>query len=253
MLNACRSLEGLRIPVEYLPVNGKGVVLAKDLESSLHANASLVSIMMANNEIGTIEPIEELCDIAHSCGALFHTDAVQAVGHIPVDVKKLGVDMLSASAHKFNGMKGSGFLFASNRIDLHPFMDGGGQERGFRAGTENIPAIVAMAVALKKNCERMGMARQKLTELENVFLRSLSLTGIDFIRNGNETHLPGNVNISTGSACDSSNTQVSHVIKAIGVPSEYAYGTIRISFGMDNTTEQASTIARVLEEVIKGV
>lgn len=272
VLNACHSLEKLHVPVEYLPVGNNGIVKPGDLESSLHDDAALVSIMLANNEIGTIEPIQELCNIAHAHGTLFHTDAVQAVGHISIDVKSLGVDMLSASAHKFNGMKGSGFLYIRKGIDIHPFSDGGSQERGKRAGTENVAAIVAMAAALKKNCERMEESALRLHRIEERFLGNLTAANLDYIRNGNSAHLPGSINISirgadgemllhrldlkgicisTGSACDSVNTQISHVIKAIGVPEEYAKGTIRVSFGAENTEKDADAIANSLIDILK--
>lgn len=272
VLNACHSLEELQIPVEYLPVDDCGIVRWEVLESNLHEDAVLVSVMMANNEVGTIEPIQRLCSTAHAHGALFHTDAVQAVGHIPIDVKSLGVDMLSASAHKFNGMKGSGFLYIRKGVNIHPFSDGGSQERGERAGTENIAAIIAMAVALKKNCERMEESMKKLRCLEDVFFERISAANLDYIRNGSNMHLPGNINISikgaegemllhrfdlkgicisTGSACDSVNTQVSHVIRAIRVPEEYAKGTIRITFGTDNTEEEAIVIANALIDILQ--
>lgn len=272
VLNACHSLEELHVPVEYLPVGNNGIIKPSDLESSLHDDAALVSIMLANNEIGTIEPIQELCNIAHAHGALFHTDAVQAVGHISIDVKSLGVDMLSASAHKFNGMKGSGFLYIRKGIDIHPFSDGGSQECGKRAGTENVAAIVAMAAALKKNCERMEESALRLHRIEERFLENLTAANLDYIRNGNSAHLPGSINISirgadgemllhrldlkgicisTGSACDSVNAQISHVIKAIGVPEEYAKGTIRVSFGAENTEKDADAIANSLIDILK--
>lgn len=273
VLNACHSLEELHVPVEYLPVDNNGIVKPDDLESSLHDDAAaLASIMLANNEIGTIEPIQELCNIAHAHGVLFHTDAVQAVGHILIDVKSLGVDMLSASAHKFNGMKGSGFLYIRKGVNIHPFSDGGLQERGKRAGTENIAAIVAMAAALKKNCERMEDTTLRLHRIEERFLENLTAANLDYIRNGNSTHLPGSINISirgadgemllhrldlkgicisTGSACDSVNTQISHVIKAIRVPEEYAKGTIRVSFGTENTEKDADAIANSLIDILK--
>ena len=227
--------------------------------------------MTANNEIGTIEPIRALCQKAHAKDVLFHTDAVQAVGHIPIDVKALGVDMLSASAHKFNGMKGTGFLYVKKGIPIHPLMDGGAQENHFRAGTENIAGIVAMATALKKNCDRNEEAEKKLKTLETVFCRRLNVLGIDYIRNGNDEHLPGNINISikdaegemllhrldlkgicisTGSACDSVNTQLSHVIQAISVPAAYAEGTVRITFGWDNTEEEAIAIADAIGGIL---
>lgn len=271
ILNTCRTLEQFQVPVSYLDVDENGVVLPETLQRMISDSTYLVSVMLGNNEIGTIEPVQELCEIAHANGALFHTDAVQAVGHIPIDVKKLGVDMLSSSAHKFNGMKGSGFLYIRRGVDLHPFMDGGAQEKRKRAGTENVAAIVAMATALKKNCERMAETAEQLRNIEDHFLQRLQTAGLDFIRNGSENHLPGNVNISirnaegemllhrldlkgicisTGSACDSVNTQVSHVIQAIHVPQEYAEGTIRITFGADNTLDDADAIADALLKIL---
>lgn len=274
ILNACNSLEELGVPVDYLPVDRHGVLHPNILQDRIckKEDTGLVSIMLANNEIGTIEPIKDLCEISHAKGAFFHTDAVQAVGHIPINVKSLGVDMLSASAHKFNGMKGSGFLYVRNGVNIHPFLDGGSQEHEKRAGTENVAAIVAMAVALKKNCDRMLSSSEKLKRIETVFIRTLTNGNVDYIRNGATNHLPGNVNISihgvdgemllhrldlkgicisTGSACDSVNTQVSHVIKAIQVPTEYAAGTIRVTFGTENTEEEAATIAEALINILK--
>ena len=273
VLNACRSLAELGIPVRSLPVDSKGTVQPETLRNMVSGNTWLVSVMLANNEIGTIEPVQELCTIAHEAGALFHTDAVQAVGHIPIDVKKLGVDMLSASAHKFNGMKGSGFLYIKKGVKIHQYADGGSQEHGQRAGTENVASIAAMAAALKKNCARMAESAEKLRRLEQVLLGRLSEEGIDYIRNGSENHLPGNINISikgangemllhrldlkgicisTGSACDSVNQRVSHVIEAIGVPMEYAEGTVRITMGADNTEEEALEIADAIKGILKG-
>lgn len=272
ILNACHALEELGVSVHYLPVNKSGIIKPETLEDSVHKDTGLISIMLANNEIGTIEPIKDLCEISHANGALFHTDAVQAVGHIPIDVKSLGVDMLSASAHKFNGMKGSGFLYIRNGAKIHPFLDGGSQEYGKRAGTENIAAIVAMAVALKKNCKRMEFTINKLRNLEEIFIQILSEGEIDYIRNGATEHLPGNISISikgasgemllhrldlkgicisTGSACDSVNTQVSHVIQAIHVPQEYAQGTIRITFGADNTDNEAAEVAKAIIDILR--
>lgn len=271
ILNSCAAMERLGYPVDYLPVTSEGVVQPEVLEQHITDKTRLVSVMLANNEIGTIEPISDLARIAHAHGALFHTDAVQAVGHIPIDVKALGVDMLSSSAHKFNGMKGSGFLYIRNGIPLPPFADGGAQEHRRRAGTENVAAIVAMAVALKKNCDLMAKTTEKLRNLETTLLNELTAAGIDYMRNGGSDRLPGNVNISikgadgemllhrldlkgicisTGSACDSVNTQISHVIKAIRVPAEYAKGTIRISFGAENTKEDAAEIGKALISIL---
>lgn len=269
ILNSCYAIERLKHPVAYLPVDCKGVVEADTLNRYISDRTGLVSIMTANNEIGTIEPIKELAQIAHSYGALFHTDAVQAVGHIPIDVRELGIDMLSASAHKFNGPKGIGFLYCKEST-LHPFHNGGSQEFGMRAGTENVPAIIGMAVALKKNIANMKQNGKHLCRLAEVFLSIIKASGVSCILNGHQKNrLPGNINlsikgktgeglmhlldlkgicISTGSACDSHNQQVSHVIQAIGVPEDYSEGTIRITFGKNNTEQDAKTIA---ESVVK--
>lgn len=278
ILNACKSAG---VEVKILPVNSEGIVLNEDLVDSLEQEqrpvssclSTLVSIMLVNNEIGTIEPIEELAAIAHEHGAYFHTDAVQGIGHIPIDVKKLGVDMLSASGHKFNGPKGIGFLYIREGTRIVPYAEGGAQEGKMRAGTENVASIVAMATALKKNCANMAENRKKIYILEKKLIEQLEDTGIPFIRNGHEKHVPGNVNlsfknangemllhrldlmgicISTGSACDSVNTQTSHVIKAIGVPKEYAEGTIRISLGKNNTIDDVNEIAHALIKILQN-
>ena len=271
VLNTCRTLESFGYPVVYLPVNAGGTVTPEVLEEAITKQTSLVSVMHVNNEIGTIEPIKELAAVAHAHAALFHTDAVQAVGHIPIDVNELGVDMLSASAHKFNGPKGIGFLYVRKGTHLAPYVNGGAQEHGMRAGTENVAGIVGMAVALKKNCAEMQQTTEKLHTLEAIFVDALRRANIDFIKNGAENRVPGNINISirgasgemllhrldlkgisisTGSACDSVNTQVSHVIQAIGVPQEYAEGTIRISFGRDNKMDDAMEVANAIIKVL---
>ena len=268
ILHACKSIERLGYPVAYLPVDNEGIVSPNMLSAIITDETSLVS----NNEIGTIEPIPELAKIAHSHGAIFHTDAVQAVGHIAINVKELGVDMLSASAHKFNGPKGIGFIYIKSGTKIFPYADGGAQEHGMRAGTENIASIVGMAAALKKNCDYMEQMQNSIHQLEDKFVDVLKLSGIDYIRNGSTNHIPGNVNvsirnasgemllhrldlksiaISTGSACDSVNTQISHVIQAIRVPEEYAYGTIRISFGRDNKESDAVEIAKAIVDILK--
>lgn len=272
VLNACLSIERMGIPVWRLPVSREGIVDIEAFQASISGQTKLVSVMLANNEIGTVEPVFALAEIAHQHGALFHTDAVQAVGHIPVDVKALGVDLLSASGHKFNGPKGVGFLYIKKGTEIQPYADGGGQESGIRAGTENIASIVAMACALRKNCDRMITVSERLSRMEHIFIHTLNQAGVDYIRNGADNHIPGNINISirdangegllhrldlkgicisTGAACDSVNTQVSHVIQAIGIPKEYAQGTIRISFGADNTETDASEVATALIEILR--
>lgn len=271
ILKACQKLEYFGYPVDYLPVDKQGVVSCKDLVKVIKDNTKLISVMMVNNEIGTIEPIKELAAVAHDNGILFHTDAVQAVGHIPIDVNFLGIDMLSASAHKFNGPKGIGFLYVRKGTQLSTYADGGAQEHGMRAGTENIASIVGMAMALKNNYDRMQQTTEKLRSMESSFIDFFEKSNIAFIRNGSDNKVPGNINISirnangelllhrldlmgmsisTGSACDSVNSQVSHVIKAIGVPSEYAEGTIRISFGRDNKLEEAVEVAKAIIKIV---
>lgn len=279
ILNSVESeKEYSKADVFYLEADTKGLISVSQLEKILARSriavatceSTLVSIMMANNEIGTIQPIRELASVAREYGAKFHTDAVQAVGHIPVDVNELGISLLSASAHKFNGPKGVGFLYS--RGGIPNLIDGGSQEMGARAGTENIAAIVGMAIALKKNCEEMEVNTRKIKELEQILLDRLDVSGLDYIRNG-VNQLPGNVSlsfaraegemllhrldlkkicVSTGSACDSVNTQLSHVIKAIGVPEKYAKGTIRISLGKENTEDEVRTIADSIIAILKG-
>lgn len=277
VLHSCAAIERLGCPVTYLQPDGRGVVTGEVLRKSMDDSTRLVSIMHANNEIGAIQPIRELADIAHRHGALFHTDAVQAVGHIPIDVKELGVDMLSASAHKFNGPKGVGFLYVKNdakvRNGILPYQDGGAQEAGFRAGTENVAGIVGMSVALRQSCASLEERMSHLRELEEAFLGRLRQSGLDFRRNGDGAAyglMPGNVSVSfrnadgeallhrldlmgicvsTGSACNSKSTELSHVLRAIQVPPEYAYGTIRVSFGYENTPEEAAYVADCIEKV----
>ena len=267
ILNACAAVERLGYPVAYLPVDGEGMVSPRILKEGISNNTKLVSIMTVNNEIGTIEPIRQLAEIAHEHGALFHTDAVQAIGHIPMQVNDLGIDMMSASAHKFNGPKGVGFLYIKKGTILQPYASGGAQEFGMRAGTENVAYIVAMARALRKNCSQLKDNANRIQRMEDIFLQTLSQAGIEFIRNGSSSHAPGIISISiknasgemllhrldlkgicisTGSACDSVTTQISHVIRAIAVPPEFAQGTIRVSFGQDNKENDAREIANAI-------
>lgn len=273
ILNPCKTLEKSGRIVKYVPVTGEGVVDVATLTEMVGRNTKLISIMYANNEIGSIQPIEDIVKVAHSVGAYCHTDAVQAVGHVKINVHHMGIDFLSASAHKFNGPKGIGFLYIRKGIDISSFIEGGQQELGKRAGTENVAAIVAMAIALKNNENQIDAITQKLTALENRLLSRLEVAKVDYIRNGSSVHIPGNINISfadaegemllhrldlkricisTGSACDSINTQVSHVIKAMGIPERYAKGTIRISLGKDNTEEEVNTIAEAIIAILKG-
>ena len=271
VLRACEDIEKLGYPVVYLPVTKEGVITRDALSSVITHNTRLVSVMYANNEIGTIEPIKELCEIAHRNGALFHTDAVQAVGHVQIDVKELGVDILSASAHKFNGPKGIGFLYIKKGTPISSYASGGAQEFGMRAGTENIASIVGMAVALKKNCDSLAENIKHINIIENQLLDKLSASGLNFVRNGSSQHIPGNISlsfenangetllhrldlmgicVSTGAACDNVNTQTSHVLNAIGLKQEYAQGTIRVSLSIHNNNTETDVIVSALCSVL---
>ena len=273
ILHTCDFLKCLGYDVDFLPVNHHGLISAETLDNYLRSETMLVSIMLANNEIGTIEPIKELAEVAHQHGCLFHTDAVQAVGHILLDVKDLGVDMLSASAHKFNGPKGIGFLYIRDGVPIEPLLHGGAQENNRRAGTENVAGIVGMATALQEHIENLGQEAAYLQKLADLLLKALRNTDLDFIVNGGDNRIPGSLSLSfrgaegemllhrldlmgtavaTGSACDSKNTVLSHVIRAIGVPDMYANGTIRITFGMDNTFEQIPVLAEQISCILKN-
>lgn len=270
VLNSCRAIEKLGFPVAYLPVSCDGLVDPNTLTHFITENTRLVSVMTVNNELGTIQSVKELAEIAHQYGAIFHTDAVQAVGHIEIEVKSLGVDLLSASAHKFNGPRGIGFLYVRPGTKLVPFLDGGQQEHGMRAGTENVAAIVGMATALKTNVDEIERNRNHILLLESQLLCALKNNDVRFIRNGSNC-IPGiisisfpganaeailhrldlaGISISTGAACDSVNTEISHVLKAILLDPNYAKGTIRISLGKNNTSEDVNSIALALKKII---
>ena len=269
ILRSCADVEKRGVPVAYIKPNKEGVITPELLLDYITKKTKMVSVMFVNNEIGTIEPIKELCEVAHSKGALFHTDAVQAVGHIDINVKELGVDMLSASAHKFNGPKGIGFLYIKKGTNIIPFINGGSQEFGYRAGTENVAAIVGMATALKKNYDSISENNKYLEHLEKLLLKELE--PLDFSRNGfnhsrgiislsfpnqdGETILHRldlmGVMVSTGAACDNVSTQISHVLSAIGLEESLAKGTIRISLSKSNTEEDIYCIANALKKIIK--
>ncbi len=272
VLRSCEAVERLGYPISYIWPNPKGIVTPDALKSSITDKTILVSVMYVNNELGTIQPIHELCDIAHSHNALFHTDAVQAVGHTEIDVKILDVDLLSASAHKFNGPKGIGFLYIRRGVKLSPYANGGSQEFGVRAGTENVASIIGMAVALKNNIEALKTNQKKVKTLERLLLDKLDENQIPYIRNGANQTLPGiislsfdgkngesilhrmdlmGISISTGSACDSKSTEFSHVLKAIKMDERLAKGTIRISLGKDNSADDVDAIVKALIQIIK--
>ena len=274
VLHACEAIERLKYPVAYMWPDKNGTVTPDTLRRYITDETLLVSIMFANNEIGSIQPIKELCAVAHSHGALFHTDAVQAVGHINIDVNDLGVDMLSASAHKFNGAKGVGFLFIRKGIPISVYSDGGGQEQGLRAGTENVAGIVSMAVALKHNLDTLEENRQHILGLEKRLIEGLYIENVVFIRNGGESTLPGIISlsfpnadgeavlhrldlmgiaVSTGSACNSESTEISHVLRAIHLDGSLAKGTIRVSLGKNNTEDDVDAIVAGLKKIlVKG-
>ena len=272
VLHSCAAIERLKYPVAYVPPTSEGIILPEKLESYLTNKTRLVSIMFANNELGSIQPIKKLCEVAHAKGALFHTDAVQAVGHVEIDVRDLDVDFLSSSSHKFNGPKGIGFLFIRKGVKLPPYADGGAQEYGKRAGTENVAGIVGMATALKVNCETLHDNATHLRNLESVLVERLNAAGTVYTRNGGNNTLPGlislsfpeksgetilhrldlmGISISTGSACDSKNTEISHVLKAIKLDERLALGTVRISLGKYNTLEDAERIGEALIKVVQ--
>ena len=272
ILRPCESAKRCGCSVSLLPVTKEGIVLSSSVKEVVHSSCGLLSVMYANNEIGTIQPIKELATIAHENGWLMHTDAVQAIGHTRINVRELGVDMLSASAHKFNGPKGIGFLYIKEGVNWPALIKGGAQENGLRAGTENVASIVGMATALEENVISICENESHLAHLEEILISNLSRSGIAFYRNGAENHIKGNVSlsfpnwsgesimhrldlkgicVSTGSACDSKETQISHVLKAIGLEEMLAKGTIRISLSKYNTEHDMMKIVQVLVGILK--
>lgn len=272
VLHSCAAIERLGYPVAYLMPTVDGIISPESLKRMISNSTRLVSVMYANNEIGSIQPIKELCSLAHSHGALFHTDAVQAVGHVKIDVQELNVDMLSASAHKFNGPKGIGFLYIRKGVEIVPYADGGSQEHSHRAGTENIASIVGMATALKENCNNLSEHTTKINLLEQQLLASLTQANLSFVRNGGSITLPGLISlsfvgfdgeailhrmdlsgicISTGSACNSERTEVSHVLKAINLDERLARGTIRISIGSNNSEADIDAIVNAMIKILR--
>lgn len=264
VLNACYSLEASGAKVTYLPVDGNGRVSVADVESALRPDTKFVSIMLANNEVGTIQPVREIGILLHGRGILFHTDAVQAIGHIPVDVKDLRVDFLTASAHKFNGAKGTGFVYTKSGSTLPHLIFGGEQEHGKRAGTENAAGIVALGTALVESITMMETESEKKNSLVQKTIAGLREAIPDIRFNGeNSERLPGILNItfpnasgeammhlldlkgicvSTSSACTSGKDKPSHVLLALGLSEHQAKSSIRISYGRYNTEEDVNLI-----------
>ena len=262
--------EGFRITL--LDVHEDGLVRPEELEAAIREDTCLVTIMFANNEIGTVQPIAEIGSICRKHGVIFHTDAVQAVGHVPVDVKDMNIDMLSASAHKFHGPKGTGFLYARKGIVLTNIIEGGAQERGKRAGTENVPGIMAMAAALKDAAENMEKTSPRVRKMRDRLIAGLKTIPHSAINGDEERRLSSNVNFcfegiegesllllldqkgisaSSGSACTSGSLDPSHVLLAIGRVHDVAHGSLRLSLGEDVTEEEVDYIIKSVREVVE--
>lgn len=272
ILHTLKRLEQNGFSVTLLPVHENGVVDPEELKEAIDDNTCLVTVMTANNEIGTIQPIEELGAICRERGVLFHTDAVQAVGHIPLDVKAQNIDMLSASAHKFHGPKGVGFLYAKKGVRLSNLIEGGAQERGKRAGTENLPGILSMVAALKEAVAGMDKHAEHMKRVRDYLIKGLSQIPHSALNGEAERRLAGNVNFSfegiegesllilldqrgisasSGSACTSGALDPSHVLLAIGRIHDVAHGSLRLSIGEDITMEEADYIIENVREVVE--
>ena len=272
VLHTVKKLEKEGFEATYLGVGADGFVTAEQVKNAIRPDTALVTVMYANNEVGTIQPIREIGAVCRQAGVVFHTDAVQAVGHIPVDVKADNIDMLSLSAHKFYGPKGAGALYCRRSLPLKTFIEGGAQERGRRAGTENIGGICAMAEALKEACAGMKENTARLTALRDKIIDGLLKIPHSRLNGGRENRLPANVNMcfegiegeglllhldargicaSSGSACTSGSLDPSHVLLALGLPHEIAHGSLRISLSEYNTEEDADAIIKAVPEVVK--
>ena len=272
VLHTCQQLEKEGFDVTYLPVDGEGLVSAAQLEAAIKPETILVSIMTANNEIGTIQPIEELAKVARAHNVLFHTDAVQAIGSVKFDVHAMGIDMLSLSGHKFHAPKGVGALYIRNGVRIDRFIQGGAQERTQRAGTENLTSIIGMGKAIELAAANVEGHNEKLSKMRDHLIDRI-LAEIPYTRlNGHRTErLPANVNISfryiegeslllsldlkgiaasSGSACTSGSLDPSHVLLAIGLPHEIAHGSLRLSLSEDNTMEECDYVVDSLKEIV---
>ena len=268
VLNCCKALEKSGTAVTYLPVDGSGFVTAKQVETAIDSSVGLVSVMYANNEIGTVMPVEEIAEVCRKKGVLFHTDAVQAIGNLPVNASE--IDMLSCSGHKIGAPKGIGFLYARKGTPLESFIHGGNQEFGLRAGTENVPAIVGLGEAVKLACEGVHDNAEYVTRLRNKLIDGLLEIPDARLNGSRENRLCGNVNISFadveseavllmldaagicasgGSACTTGDNEPSHVLTAIGVPAKYISGTIRFTLSHMNTEDEVDYIIKKTAEV----
>ena len=275
VLHTCDYLEKMGAEITYLDVDAVGVVDPLQLKRVIRPDTILISVMTANNEVGTIQPVKEIGEIAAAHGILFHTDAVQAYGHLPVDVKECHIDLLSASAHKFNGPKGVGFLYIGKKAGIRAFIHGGQQERGRRAGTENVPGIVGMAVAAGRAHERLNERAEKERALRDYLIGRIEETIPGVMLNGHrEKRLPNNVNFvfagmegetmlimldmagicaSAGSACTSGSMDPSHVLLAMGLSGEQARGSLRLTLSEENTREELDLVAEELARIVERV
>ena len=271
VLHTLKKLEKQGFEITLLPVHENGVVDVKELEAAIKDDTILVTVMTVNNEIGTIQPIAEIGAVCRAKGVIFHTDAVQAVGHLPIDVKAQQIDMLSASAHKFHGPKGVGFLYAKKGVVLSNIIEGGAQERGKRAGTENVAGIAAMATALKESVANMEGDKERLTKVRDYLIRGLSEIPHSALNGDPKQRIYSNINFcfegiegesllilldrkgisaSSGSACTSGSLDPSHVLLAIGRIHDVAHGSLRLSLEENATTEEADYIIEVVKEVV---
>lgn len=272
VLHTLQKLEKQGFSVTYLPVYENGIVKIEDLKNAIREDTCLVTIMFANNEIGTIQPIKEIGQICHEKGIVFHTDAVQAVGHIPVDVKEMNIDMLSISGHKFHGPKGVGALYCKKTVLLNKFIEGGAQEKNKRAGTENVAGIIGMATALKNACDHMDENAQKEIKLRDKLITELSKIPHSSLNGDWKNRLPNNFNMcfegiegeslllllddegicaSSGSACTSGSLDPSHVLLAIGRPHEVAHGSLRLTLSEYNTEEEIDKVIKVVPPIVE--
>lgn len=275
VLHTCEYLEKTGARVTYLDVDSEGLVDPGQLERAIRPDTILISVMAANNEVGTIQPVKEIGEIAAAHGILFHTDAVQAYGHLPLAVQEYHIDLLSASAHKFNGPKGAGFLYVGKKAGIRSFIHGGQQERGRRAGTENVPGIVGMAAAARRAHEHMEERAQKERMLRDYLIGRIEAEIPDVALNGHRTRrLPNNVNFSfadmegetmlimldmaqicasAGSACTSGAVDPSHVLLAMGLSKERARGSLRLTLSEENTREELDTVVEELARIVARV
>lgn len=272
VLHTLRRLKEQGFEIQLLDVGAEGNITAAQVEEAIRPDTCLVTVMFANNEIGSVLPIAEIGEACRAHGVLFHTDAVQAAGHIPVNVKKQNIDMLSLSAHKFHGPRGIGALYVKRGIELTSLMEGGGQERGKRPGTENLPAIMGMAAALKEECTLMEQNEAKVTAMRDRLIQGLSQIPYSILNGSREKRLPGNVNFcfegvsgesllllldsrgicaSSGSACASGALDPSPVLLSLGLAPEIAQGSLRISLDISNTEEEIDYMLEVIPQVVE--